>query len=281
MHLFFIDDSGSIPQENKLFSRHFVLGGLIIPEEQWHNLEKDFFRFCKNFEVSGEVKWRFFGQKKGRETSRNSLSHLSIEQRDELRTSLLTSLTKYNSIKIISSVLHLSSVFSSSIYSLTPDAIFSMAYKPLMERFQYYLQDLSRTTGTQFNGIIICDHRNPNQDKILSGYHNHLLRSHNQWKTSYANLIEHLFLSPSHYSVGLQFADLIAGAIYRYFEHNDKRWYSLIERSFRQDPHMSGVIEGYGLIKIPKDSWEENDAESRACPEPAIMTQSQRTPHDN
>ncbi len=89
MHLFFIDDSGSIPQGGNFTYRHFVLGGIVVPEEQWHNLEKDFFRICKNFKVLGEVKWRFFGQKKGHETSQNSLAHLSIQERDELRRSLM------------------------------------------------------------------------------------------------------------------------------------------------------------------------------------------------
>ncbi|HSX11181.1 MAG TPA: DUF3800 domain-containing protein [Chlamydiales bacterium] len=280
MHLFFIDDSGSIPQGGNLTHNHFVLGGLVIPEEQWHNLEKDFSHICGRYGVRGEVKWRFFGQKIGRETSQNSLIHLSIGERDELRTSLFGAIAKYNSVKIISAVTHLPTVFAYPIYKATPDIIYSMTYKPLTERFQYHLQDLSRASGCKFNGIIVCDHRNPNQDRILSSFHNNLLKSSSSWKSKYANLVEHLFLSPSHYSIGLQFADLIAGAIFRYFEHQDKRWYQLIEGSIRKDPHKGETTDGFGLVRIPKGSWKENDAESRTNLEPAVLTQSQRTPDD-
>lgn len=273
MHLFFIDDSGSLPNGASLVHNHFVLGGLVIPEEQWHNLEKDFSRLCKKFQVKGEVKWRFFGQKIGRTDKRNSLSHLTIQERDELRSCLLAAVTKYNSVKIIASVTRLKNL------RLVPCAhvedVYSQAYKPLTERFQCYLQDLSRTSGSKFNGIIICDHRNPNQDRLLSNFHNDLLKLGQNWKSKYDNLIEHLFLSSSHYSIGLQYADLVAGAIFRYFEHGDDRWYNILAKSFRTDPR-NGQIEGYGLVKIPYGKWEENDAETGEPPEPAIMTQSQR-----
>ncbi len=76
MQLIFIDDSGTISPKNKISQNHFVLGGLIIPDEQWHNLEKDFSHICKDFRITGEIKWRFFGQKQGREDKDNSLSHL-------------------------------------------------------------------------------------------------------------------------------------------------------------------------------------------------------------
>ena len=64
MHLFFIDDAGSIPPGKKIAHNHFVLGGLVIPEDQWHNLERDFSQITRSFQIEGEIKWRFFGQKK-------------------------------------------------------------------------------------------------------------------------------------------------------------------------------------------------------------------------
>jgi hypothetical protein len=55
----------------------------------------------------------------------------------------------------------------------------------------------------------------------------------------------------------------------------------LIEGNFRKDPHKGESAEGYGLVKIPKEEWKENDAETGTNPEPAIMTQSQRNPDGN
>lgn len=85
MHLFFIDDAGSIPPGKKIANNHFVLGGLVIPEDEWHNLERDFSQITRSFRIEDEIKWRYFGQKKGREDRENSLSHLTIDERDILR----------------------------------------------------------------------------------------------------------------------------------------------------------------------------------------------------
>jgi hypothetical protein len=160
---------------------------------------------------------------------------------------------------------------------LTPENVYSMAYKPLTERFQYCLQDLSRVSGTTFNGILVCDHRNPGQGKLLRNFHQDLLKSNRDITSKYSNLIETLFLAPSHQSIGLQFSDLVVGAILRFFEKRDEKWYRLIKKSIRRHP-LSGKIDGYGLVKIPNEAWKENDAESRTDLEPAILTQSQRKP---
>lgn len=269
MHLFFIDDSGD-PSGS---TTHFVLGGAVIPGDQWHNLNNSFSSICKQFRLQGEIKWRWFGRKADK---KNSLAHLSFEEKDELRKCLLESLTKFNSVKIIAAVAHLPTIRSK--YPLfTPEHIYSLAYKSLTERFQYCLQDLSRESGITFNGILVCDHRNPGQDKLLRNFHQDLVQSGKHSLTRYSNLIETLFLAPSHQSVGLQFSDLVVGAILRFFESNDDRWYNLISKSIRRHPE-SGKIDGYGLVKIPKEPWIENDAESRASLEPAILTQSQRNP---
>ena len=70
------------------------------------------------------------------------------------------------------------------------------------------------------------------------------------YASNYANLIEGLFIAPSHYSVGIQFADLVAGAVYRRVEANDARFFDVIKPLIRTG--TNGKIEGYGIVKIPK-----------------------------
>jgi hypothetical protein len=272
MHLYFIDDSGD-PSGSTI---HFVLGGVVIPGDQWHKLNDSFSYACEKFNVQGEIKWRLFGKKPKPGDRKNPFAHLSFEEKDELRKFLLESLVKFNSVKIIASVVHLPTIYS-KYPDITPEDVYSMAYKPLTERFQYCLQDLSQASGTTFNGILVCDHRNPRQDKLLRNFHQDLLKSNGHAASKYANLIETLFLAPSHQSIGLQFSDLVVGSILRYFEQNDEKWYKLIDKSIRRNPH-SGKIDGYGLVRIPNEPWIENDAESRTALEPAILTQSQRKP---
>ncbi len=273
MHIFSIDDSGTIPPPNKITQGHFILGGLSIPEEQWHNLERDFSQICKQFSINGEVKWRFFGQKIGREDKTNTLTHLSLLEKDQLRSKLLTSTTKYPSVKIIIGVVHLPTIYSMPTMR-HPKDVYHHVYGLLTDRFSHHLQDLTQKTGSKIHGIMISDHRNPAQDQELRNSHIDLMNDHGTRKPKYENLIENLFLSPSHHSIGVQFADFIAGAAFRYIEHGDERWYNLIEPNILRD--ASGEINGHGLVKIP-DVWKEKDAESREPLEPALMTQSQRT----
>ena len=106
------------------------------------------------------------------------------------------------------------------------------AYKQITERFQYYLQDLSRNIGSKINGIIICDHRQPKDDHQLRLLHQKLLTGSKKSFSTYQNLIEGVFLAPSHLSVGIQLADMVAGAVYRKFSRQDDRFFDLIKTSF-------------------------------------------------
>jgi hypothetical protein len=67
-------------------------------------------------------------------------------------------------------------------------------------------------------------------------------------------LIEGLFLAPSHLSIGIQLADIVVGAVFRKFEHEDNRWFDLLEPSWRKSP--KGKKEGFGLIKFPSKDWK-------------------------
>ena len=102
MHLYFIDDSGD-PSRS---TTHFVLGGVVIPADQWHKLNNSFSYACEKFKVHGEIKWRLFGIKPSPGDRKNPISHLSFEEKDELRKLLFESLVKFNSVKIITSVVH-------------------------------------------------------------------------------------------------------------------------------------------------------------------------------
>ena len=41
MQIFFIDESGTVPPPNKKHSKYFVLGGLSIPENHWHEINNE------------------------------------------------------------------------------------------------------------------------------------------------------------------------------------------------------------------------------------------------
>lgn len=57
-------------------------------------------------------------------------------------------------------------------------------------------------------------------------------------------------MAPSHLSIGIQFADLVAGAVFRKYARNDNRFFDLIKHAFKKSE--KGIIEEHGLIHWPK-----------------------------
>lgn len=247
MHLLFIDESGTPPPPNKKNTKTFVLGGIIIPTGIWHQLNSDFKNILQIHKLSGEMKWRFFSPHNN--DPDNPMAGLSWEKRDLIRKQILSGIAKYKSVKIISSYMIIEEAYKQT-YIKTENDIYWYCYKTLVERFQYYLQDISRSIGTKQCGLIICDHRENSQDIRLRNLHQNMLNSGGWYMSKYENFIETLFFAPSHMSLGIQLADMIAGCIFRYVEKEDNSNLSIIKNMFRKSDY--GCIKGYGLVKIPK-----------------------------
>lgn len=247
MHILFIDESGGLTPPGKEGPRHFVLGGLIVPEEIWPKLSMDLKRIKQSYGVMGEIKWRYFIA--GNNKLGNSLLHLSSERRDAMRLELFSAMEKYKSLRVISVISDVQRAYQ-DVGINNEDGLYHRAYKVLTERFQYFLQDIERTSGQKINGLIVCDNRNSREDSRLQQFHQRLVNGNGSFSSNYANIIEGLFIAPSHYSVGIQFADLVAGAIYRKVEANDSRFFDLISPIVRKG--TTGQMEGYGLVRIPR-----------------------------
>jgi hypothetical protein len=83
--------------------------------------------------------------------------------------------------------------------------------------------------------------------------HQRLVEETHEYTSNYKNLIEGLFLTPSHLSVGIQMVDMVAGAIWRRFEANDSYWFDVIKPSLRTS--AGGVLDGFGICRFPKRGW--------------------------
>lgn len=240
MYLLFIDESGNPPKN----TTHFILGGIIIPEEMWFQIDDKIKNIKKIHNIKGEIKWRHFfnGNKAG-----NPLSHLSNEDREKIRLDLFKIISDIKALTIISTV----SIIS-QLESKTDEEIYHDAYKSLCERFQYFLQDIKRNTGTMKRGIIIADNRSQDQDKKLKLYHKSTVQKiDNNNQTNFKNIIENLFIANSDLSTGLQLSEMACGAIARYYQRNDDKYIKLIKNNIRKCS-KTGKIEGFGIIKRPK-----------------------------
>ena len=86
-------------------------------------------------------------------------------------------------------------------------------------------------------------------DNRLRNLHHNLLVVDKENYSKFKNLIEGLFIAPSHLSVGIQLADIVAGAIFRKVEKDDSKYYEQIKKSIR---NRDGNIFGYGIVQFPK-----------------------------
>lgn len=248
MHILFVDESGTAPPPEKAaLTPLFVLGGIVVPEEVWPKLKVDLETAKRRYKVTGEIKWRFFAPpRQGAKV--HSLSHLTPDEKEALRTELLGAISRYKAIRIIAAVIDTVATYARPSIK-DADDLYHLAFKQLSERFQYFLQDLERESGTPMRGMIVCDNRNNDQDNRLKEFHQTLLQG-GQFTSNYGNLIEGLFIAASHHSPGTQFADLVAGCIFRSEGRNDARFFNQIADRVRRGP--SGKMAGFGLVYIPK-----------------------------
>ncbi len=264
--MLFIDESGRLLPPNKNETKHFVLGGVVIPELIWSKLAADLLSLKNKYHVQGEIKWRYFAPNSDR--PENTLRHIPLPERNILRTEIFQALSQYPSIKVIYTVADVESLFKAIDFGalihneqkkwkeILPSHIYHASYCGLVHNFQLHLENLASETGQEINGLVVCDHRNPHEDAALRELHQELISmSHlHLFPELYsgenampaeemllipalcANFIEGLFLAPSHHSVGIQFADMVAGAVFRKYEKGDDGFYSHIEKLVFKPP---------------------------------------------
>ncbi len=250
MHLLFVDESGTPHGPNVRRDRYFVIGGIIIPDGVWKKLHDAIHGMKVRRKLVGELKWRFFAPTNVDAT--NPMRSMQPSQRDEIRGGIYAAINSIKSVKTIACVASIEVAYKRP-HVRDADDLYHNTYKPISERFQYHLQEVSRTVGRLETGIIVADHRGSQQDARLRDAHERLIRPGSMYTSEYPNLVESLFFLPSDLSIGIQLADMIAGAVWRKFEKSDDTWYKALEPSLREDP--AGKIDGYGVIRFPRGGW--------------------------
>lgn len=251
MHILFLDESGTPPRPTKCRDKYFVIGGLAIPDTVWKSAHDSLHGMKIRRNITGELKWRYFAA--ANDDAANPMRALSQQQRNEIRAEMYQIICGIKSIKAMACVACIEEAYKSG-FTNDPDDLYHNTYKPVSERFQYYLQDLSRIVGRTETGIIVADHRGAQPDSRFRTAHENLIKPNAICTSDYKNLVESLFFLPSHMSVGIQLADMVAGAVWRKYEKNDDFCYRLLEPALRKS--SAGKVEGYGIIKYPKATWK-------------------------
>lgn len=152
MHLLFVDESGTPPKLNNPNQAYFVIAGLVIPEDRWVGMREKLVGLKRASRFRGEVKWRFFAP--NNTDADNPMIGWTQEQKNEFRNSVFSIITNTKSCKIVAC-----SSESLTAYSLgnvnSQEDLYFKTYKPVTERFQYLLQDITKTSGRDTFGMIV------------------------------------------------------------------------------------------------------------------------------
>lgn len=97
---------------------------------------------------------------------------------------------------------------------------------------------------------MIVDHKGSRDDANMRAHHERLVNETGKFSSTYSHFIEGLFFAPSHLSMGIQLADMVAGTVWRRFERQDMTYFNMVKSSFRTN--ASGQIDGYGIVRFPK-----------------------------
>lgn len=251
MHMLFVDESGSAPEADKVAQNPvFVLGGLVLREDVWIDMARSLASLKRHHGIQGEIKWRHFAPDKGARPS--ALSHLAMPGKEDLRSELYRIIRRQACSRILCVVADTEQAYACGQVRTASDLYWS-CYERLTDRFLDFLDSEGEAQRTRQHGIVVCDHRGAKDDALLRELHHRLF--HHRWDTTdrVAALVEGLFIAPSHLSVGIQFADLVAGAVYRRYRHDDHRFVQQLQECFHRS--RRGCIEGYGIVMFPENDW--------------------------
>lgn len=246
MHMCFIDESGTPPSKPNPNQPYFTLGAVVVAESDWRKLAADVRGFCTSNRLKGELKWRYFSPHNT--CSANPMGDRSPVERKSLSLALAGLVAKSN-VTIIACVTDISAAFRYASVT-NQQELYHFAYKPLTERFQYFLQDQDSF------GILVADHRGKSDDRLFRAHHDQLTSRTSRTTSGYSRFIEGLFLQDSCHSIGIQLADFVAGAIHRAYSTEDNELATIIKPRIRCKP--DGNIQGHGIVHHPRDKFVPN-----------------------
>ena len=230
MHLLFLDESGQLSDR-----RFFAIGGVALRDRDWHAL-RDLWQATlaeQSWPAEQEVKWH--GIRTG-------------EVPPALADAIVSALARSPVSCYVSLLdIELGATAAPEFFASAEDT-YATGLMFLAERFQLQLE------ASDDVGMIVVDSRFREDDARLRRFFADLTKDGSPY-SRLNRIVEGLFLGPSHYSIGLQCADLICAITAAAERGNGQaRGYlkTLLPR-FATHP-ATGELDGVGIKRFP-EQW--------------------------
>lgn len=233
MYLLYVDDAGSIPNRSE---KHFVLAGIAVFERQVYHLdlmlnelarsivadEPRDLEFHANEMQSGRKRWRHLGTREAR------------------RAHLCDALTCAERLKGEWALFGI--VVEKA--AMPHEDVMEYCFEQLCNRFDHFLARMHRRSNTQ-RGIIIMD-ESTKETRLQELALNFRTQGHRWGKLR--NLVDVPFFVDSKATRLVQYADMVAYALWRACEHQDHQFLDLIEHRFDR---AGEVVHGLHIVSLP------------------------------
>jgi len=224
MHLLYLDDSGSVgnPQD-----RHIILAGFSIFERGGHWLARSLDRLAEKLWPDSPDSLEFRGAdiRSGKKHWRG----IGKEGREAAFREALKMLADMNGVRVFGAAVHKA--------ARAPDDPMEFAFELNCNRFDRMLGRLHKQGDTQ-RGLIVLD--KSSYETSLQGLARDFRTTGHRWGTLH-NIAEVPLFVDSRATRLIQFADLIAYALRRYYENGDDELSSIISHKFDA---VGGIIHG-------------------------------------
>lgn len=233
MHILYLDDSGSVGNPS---DTHIILAGLTVFERMPHWLSQRLDMLAERIWPDSPQSIEFRGTDilSGKRHWRG----INKEPRINAYKDALNILGSSNNVRIFAAAIHKAAV--------SPDDPMEFAFEHMCNRFDRYLGRLHKKGDTQ-RGLIVLD--KSSYETSLQSLARDFRSIGHKWGQLY-NLCDVPMFVDSKSTRMIQFADLIAHAMRRYYENGESQYFDCISGKFDAE---GGVVHGL-VHHTPKDA---------------------------
>lgn len=224
MHLLYLDDSGSVQNAS---DSHIILAGVAVFERQPHWLSERLDRLAETIWPDNPQGLEFRGvdMLSGRRHSRG----VPRELRASAYSDALQTLGQSEKVRLFGAAIHKATI--------SPEDPMEYAFEQVCNRFDRFLGRLHKQNNTQ-RGLIILDESS--YETSLQGLAKNFRTTGHKWGRLY-NLADVPFFVDSKATRMIQYADMVAHAVRRYYEKGEAQHFDLIAPRFDSE---GGVTHG-------------------------------------
>lgn len=233
MYLLYVDDAGSVSSARQ---RHFVLGGICVFERQAYWLSQALEEVAQRtgHPEPGELEFHGSHILPGKGWWRS-------QPKDSRRTTLRHGLAAARSLR--GNDWRLFGVVVNKA-ALSPEDPIEYAFEQLCNRFDRFLQRKYRDSGVKQRGLIVFD--KSTRETRLQSLTNTFRDTGHRWGVL-RNLVDVPFFVDSKATRLIQYADLVAYALWQKFERGDSEFFDVIDDKFDSE---GGVVHGLHHYKM-------------------------------